>query len=55
MSNDSTRKREEERNERERAPLDGGVSTCLHCGNPFLISEGVVTSDAALCDICNGD
>ena len=27
--------------------------TCGHCGNPF--SEGVVTPDFALCDVCNGD
>lgn len=28
---------------------------CDHCGNPFHMGQGVVTSDMALCDICNGD
>ena len=31
------------------------TATCLHCQREFPISEGVVTADAALCDICNGD
>ncbi|WP_375272758.1 hypothetical protein [Sphingomonas sp.] len=28
---------------------------CLHCGNEFVSSAGVVTEDAAICDVCNGD
>lgn len=28
---------------------------CLHCNNPFPSSAGVVTPDAAICDVCNGD
>jgi hypothetical protein len=34
-------------------PRSSGRYTCLHCGNPF--NDGVVTSQAAICDICNGD
>lgn len=26
---------------------------CLHCGNPFPPGRGIVTADAAICDICN--
>ena len=29
-------------------------ATCLHCGNPFPVTDGVVTSNAAICDVCNG-
>ncbi len=28
-------------------------AVCLHCNNPFLRSEGTVTPDAAICDVCN--
>lgn len=28
-------------------------ASCFHCGNPFRSSEGTVTSDAAICDVCN--
>tara|TARA_R110002072_G_C7965586_1_gene534287 strand:+ start:1624 stop:1800 length:177 start_codon:yes stop_codon:yes gene_type:complete len=28
-------------------------AVCLHCNNPFPVSEGVVTADAAICDVCN--
>lgn len=31
------------------------VATCLHCHRDFPTGAGVVTDDAALCDICNGD
>lgn len=31
------------------------ASVCLHCGNPFGAGNGVVTEDAAICDICLGD
>lgn len=27
---------------------------CLHCSNAFEPGLGVVTSDGALCDVCNG-
>lgn len=26
---------------------------CLHCNNSFRRSEGTVTPDAAICDVCN--
>lgn len=28
---------------------------CGHCGNPFRASDGVVTDDFSICDVCNGD
>lgn len=28
-------------------------AVCLHCNNPFRRSEGTVTPDAAICDVCN--
>lgn len=31
------------------------IAVCVHCQNPFGVNEGVVTDDAALCDICLGD
>jgi len=44
------RKREQALDQHEGAePL----AMCGHCGNPF--NDGVVTSDFALCDVCNGD
>lgn len=31
------------------------AAVCVHCGNAFAWSDGVVTDEVALCDICNGD
>lgn len=31
------------------------VAVCVHCDNPFGITEGVVTDEVALCDVCAGD
>lgn len=31
----------------------GEYMVCLHCNNPFHRSEGTVTPDAAICDVCN--
>jgi len=31
------------------------VAVCVSCQNPFGIGEGVITDEAALCDVCNGD
>ncbi len=31
------------------------VATCIHCGRGFPWSQGVVTDEVALCDICSGD
>lgn len=55
----------EGRNKREVRSLRGSSGTsqhigesadfaiCLHCNNPFRRSEGTVTQDAAICDVCN--
>ncbi len=29
------------------------METCGHCGNPFRLSEGTITADFAICDVCN--
>ena len=29
------------------------MHTCLHCKNDFRDGDGVVTADAAICDVCN--
>jgi hypothetical protein len=31
------------------------AAICIHCHNPFGYNEGVITEEAALCDICLGD
>ena len=31
------------------------AAICIHCQKPFGFGEGVITDDAALCDVCNGD
>lgn len=31
------------------------AAICVNCQMPFGISDGVVTEEAALCDICNGE
>lgn len=31
------------------------AALCIHCNNPFGYSEGAITEEAALCDICLGD
>ncbi|PWK58358.1 hypothetical protein [Silicimonas algicola] len=58
MSNDATRKWAQEQHQREmdaERRSGGGYAVCLHCNNPFPVSEGVVTPDAAICDVCNDD
>jgi hypothetical protein len=30
------------------------MAECLHCKNPFNRGEGVITEDAAICDVCLG-
>ncbi len=54
MSNENTRKWAQEQQKREKES-HAEYATCLHCGNQFYVSEGVVTSEAALCDVCNGN
>lgn len=48
-----------DKSRRERKPTPTFAATpiavCVHCHQPFGISEGVLTPDVALCDICNGD
>ncbi len=56
MSNDNRHKPAQDRQRRE-APerrVGVGYEICLHCGNPFRVTDGVVTPDAAICDVCNG-
>jgi hypothetical protein len=31
------------------------VATCIHCHRPFSWTEGMITEEVAICDICNGD
>lgn len=42
-----------EQQEQQAKAAGGGRKICLHCSNEF--TEGVVTADAAICDVCNGD
>ena len=55
MSDDISRiwakeKKRQEREARDRVPAR---ATCLHCGNAFPVTEGVITADAALCEFCS--
>lgn len=45
-----------QKSKRDDCDLEDGANyaTCLHCYNPFRVSNGVVTPDAAICDVCNG-
>lgn len=57
MPKDEERRDEEERRRRRDLAARGrlpGFALRLHCSNPFPVTEGVVTADAALCDVCNG-
>ena len=49
----------EEKKKRENRPTavfrSEPIAVCVHCQNPFGINEGVITSEVALCDVCNGD
>lgn len=48
--------REKREREQETPPCrPTPIATCVHCQRPFGINEGVITSEVALCDICNGD
>ena len=31
------------------------VAECVVCQNPFGVSEGTITDEVAICDVCNGD
>ncbi len=45
-----------QKSKRDDCDLEDGANyaTCLHCNNPFRVSNGVMTPDAAICDVCNG-
>lgn len=45
------RRREQEPPRRRPEP----VATCVHCQQPFGFTEGTITEEVAICDICNGD
>lgn len=34
---------------------DQNPNVCIHCGNAFELSDGVVTDEVAICDVCNGE
>ena len=55
MSDDKERKHAQERRQREATEYRSSEvnATCLHCGNLFPASGGVVTPDAAICYVCN--
>lgn len=55
MSAENTQAWAQEQRKREKAEQSSGAgyATCLHCGNSFRVTEGVVTPDAAICDVCN--
>ena len=55
MSNENTKKWAQEQLSREKGEQrsGSGYATCLHCGNSFRVTDGVVTPDAAICDVCN--
>jgi hypothetical protein len=38
-----------------KAGLDFTATKSVVCQNPFGISEGTITDEVAICDICNGD
>lgn len=45
------RKREQEPPRRRPAP----AATCVSCQRAFGFSEGTITEEVAICDICNGE
>lgn len=48
----------DEKRKREYRPSQAfrseSVAVCVHCQNSFGINEGVITPEAAICDVCNG-
>jgi hypothetical protein len=49
----------EEKRRREHRPdpvwVEPPAAICIHCQRPFGFSEGMIGSEIALCDTCNGD
>ena len=38
-----------------RALEKAAAATCIHCHRPFGWTEGTITDEIAICDVCNGD
>lgn len=40
-----------------RSEVDGPVDApvCGHCGNAFSATDGTVTDDFSICEVCNSD
>ncbi len=59
FTEDEKRRWHEDKSQREHRPSDAyfsePIAICIHCKNPFGVSEGVITDEIALCDVCNGD
>jgi hypothetical protein len=59
FTDEEFRRWHEEKQRREhRPPIEfrrSPAAVCVHCHQPFGISEGVVTDEVAICDVCNGD
>jgi hypothetical protein len=59
FTDEERRRWHEEKRRREERPLSAyrgtPVATCVHCQNDFGLSEGKITAEFAICDICNGD
>lgn len=61
FTEDGKRKWHDDKRRRENASNDSHLhhaqpaAVCLHCSNPFGINDGVVTDDAAICNVCLGD
>jgi hypothetical protein len=58
FSVEETRRWHEEKRRREQEPIPWHaepVAICVHCQNPFGINQGSMTSDVAICDVCNGE
>jgi hypothetical protein len=59
FTDEEFRRWHEEKQKREhRAPvefLDPPIAVCVHCDQPFGITQGVVTDQVGICDVCNGD
>ena len=59
FTNEEKRLWHEQKKKRENRPTpvfrSEPVAVCVHCQNPFGTNEGAITTEVALCDVCNGD
>lgn len=59
FTDEEKRRWHDEKRKREYRPTrvfgSESVAVCVHCQNPFGRSEGVITPEVAICDVCNGD